>query len=75
MRKNHKKNYKKMDLLKGFKFVVIHIIPKILALLKNHLNFFIDNIFECFFKKYNRLLFFKKINFFFKKYNDGKFKS
>ena len=47
-----------MDLLKDFKFVMIHIIRKILALLKTYLNVFIDNIFECFFQKYNRLLFF-----------------
>ena len=47
-----------MDLLKEFNFVMIHIIHKILALLKNHLNYLKDNIFECFFKKYNRLIFF-----------------
>ena len=31
-----------------------------LVLLKNHLNYLKDNILECFFKKYNRLLFFLK---------------
>ena len=40
---------------------MIHIIPKMLALLKNHLNYLKDNIFSCFFKKHNKLLFFKKI--------------
>ena len=45
-----------------------------LALLKNHLNYLKDNIFEFFFKMYNRpLLFFKKI-ILFTPYNDGKFK-
>ena len=65
MKKKYKKNYKKMDLLEdlkmsllNFSFVMIYIIHKILALLKNHLNYLKDNIFECFFKKYNRLLFF-----------------
>ena len=51
-------------LLLNFSFVMIYIIRKMLALLKNHLNFLKDNIFECFFKKYNRLLLFKKIDFF-----------
>ena len=56
-----------MDLLKDFKllllnfnFVMIYIIHKILVLLKNHLNNFKDNIFECFFEKYNRLFFLEK---------------
>ena len=52
-----------MDLLKHFNFIMIHIIRKMLVLLKNHLNYLKDNIFECFFKKYNRLLFFKNIFF------------
>ena len=58
-----------MDLLKdlkilllNFHLVMIYIIHKILVLLKNHLNYLKDNIFECFFN--NRLLFFSKINFF-----------
>ena len=52
-----------MSLL-NFNFVMIYIIHKILVLLKNHLNYLKDNIFECFFKKYNRLLFFLKQFFF-----------
>ena len=59
--RNYKKIYKKMDLriaLLNFIFVMIHIIHKMLVLLKNHLNYLKDIIFECFFKKYNRLLFF-----------------
>ena len=51
----------RMSLL-NFNFVMIYIIHKILALLKNHLNYLKGNIFECFFKKYNKLLFQKKIN-------------
>ena len=51
-----------------------YIIHKMLALLKNHLNYLKDNIFEFFFKMYNRpLLFFTKI-ILFTPYNDGKFK-
>ena len=45
----------RMSLL-NFNFVTIHIIHKILVLFKNHLNYLKDNIFECFFKKYNRFL-------------------
>ena len=41
---------------------MIHIIPKILVLIKNQLNYLKDNIFDNFFKKYNRLLFFLKNN-------------
>ena len=50
-----------MDLkisLLNVNFVMIYIIYKKLVLLENHLNYFKDNIFECFFKKYNRLCFF-----------------
>ena len=49
-----------MDLLEdlNFNFVMIYIIHKILVLLSYHLNYFKDSIFECFFKEYNRLLFF-----------------
>ena len=53
--------YLKMSLLNFtiyFKFVMIHISHKILVLIKNHLNYLQDNIFECFFKNCNRLLFF-----------------
>ena len=53
-----------MDLLKNlrmsllnFNFVMIYIIHKILVLLKNHMNFFKDSVFECFFREYNRILF------------------
>ena len=71
-----------MDLLEGlkvsllnFNFVMIYIIHKMLVLLKNHLNYLKDNIFECFFKEYNMLLIFFKKLFFFKIYINGKFKS
>ena len=59
-KKNYKKIYKKMDLrisLLNFNFAMIYIIHKVLVLIK-------DNIFEFFFKKYNRLLFFKIVIFF-----------
>ena len=39
---------------------MIYEIQKMLVLLKDHLNYLKDSIFECFFKKYNRLLLFKK---------------
>ena len=52
-----------MDLLEDLRmsllnvnFVMIYIIHKILVLIKNNLNYLKDNIFEYFFKKYNRLL-------------------
>ena len=38
---------------------MIYTIHKILVLIKNHLNYIKDNIFEYFFKKCNRLLFSK----------------
>ena len=63
----------RMSLL-NFNFTMIHIIYKILVLIKNHLNHLKNNIFECFFKEYNKLLFFKKTIFFIT-YNNGKFKS
>ena len=57
-----------MDLLKylkmplsNFSFVMIYIIHKMLALLKNNLNYLEDSIFKCFFKAY--------IDFFFKEYS------
>ena len=50
--------------LLNFNFVMIHIIHKILIMVKNHMKYLKDNIFEFFFKKYNRLLFFKKTIFF-----------
>ena len=52
----------RMSLL-NFNFVIIYIIHKILALPKNHLNHLKDNIFECFFKKYNLKVFFFFLNF------------
>ena len=47
----------KMSLL-NFNFGMIYVIHKLLVLLKNHLNYLKDSIFECFFKEYNRILFF-----------------
>ena len=44
-------------LLLSFNFAMFYIIHKMLLLLKNHWNYLKDNIFKCFFKKYNRLLF------------------
>ena len=49
--------YLKISFL-NFNFTMICIIHKILVLIKKHLNYFKDNIFECFFRKYNRLSFF-----------------
>ena len=54
---------KKISLL-NFDFIMIYMIHKILVLLKNHQNYLKGNIFQCFFKKYNRLLFFFLIIFF-----------
>ena len=61
----YKKIYKKMDLLEdlkmsllNFNLVMIYIIHKMFVLLENNLNYLKDSIFECFFKEYNRLLFF-----------------
>ena len=69
-----------MDLLEdwrmaslNFNFVMIHIVHKIL--IKNCQNYLKDNVFECVFKKYTRLLFTKKNILFFIIYNNGKFKS
>ena len=45
----------RMSLL-NFNFVMIYIIYKVLVLIKNHLNYLKDNIFKCFFKKYDRLI-------------------
>ena len=65
MKKTFKKStkaiHKKMDLkisLVNFNFVTIHIICKMLMLFKIYLYYLKDNIFEYFFKKDNRLLFF-----------------
>ena len=46
-----------MDLLKDFNFDMIYIIHKMLVLIKNHLNYLKDKIFECFFKECSRILF------------------
>ena len=53
---------------------MIYIIRKMLLLPKNHVNYLKDNIFESFFKKYNKILFFKKTTFFII-YNDEKSKA
>ena len=52
-------------LLLNVSFVMIHIIRKMLALLKNHLTYLQGNIFKCVFKKHNKQLFFKKKHNFF----------
>ena len=44
----------------NFNFLMIYIIHKILVLLKNHLNYLKDNIFECFF---NALMLFRMVFF------------
>ena len=55
----------------NFCFLMFFIICKMLALLKNHLNYLNDNIFECFFSNCKKLSFSKKIIFFIT-YNDEK---
>ena len=62
----------KMSLLK-FSLIMIFTFYKISVLIKNHLNYLKDNIFERFFKKYNRILFFFKN--FFQTCNNGKLTS
>ena len=57
-----------------FNFAMIHIIHKILVLIKNHMNYLKDNLFEFFLKKYDRLLFFFLKIFFFIIYNNAKSK-
>ena len=54
--------------LSNFNFVMI--IHKMLALLKNLLNYLKDSIFECLLKEYNRLLSFFLKMIFFTTYND-----
>ena len=51
----------KMSIL-NFNFVMIYIVHKMLVLIKNNFNYFIDSIFECSFKDCNKLLIF--YNFF-----------
>ena len=60
--------------LLNFSFIMIYTIHKILILIKKPLNYLKDNIFECFFKKFNRHLFSKKLIFFII-CNNGKLKS
>ena len=47
----------------NFYFVMIDIFHKVIVLVRNHLNYFKDNIFDFFFIDWNRLLFFKIIVF------------
>ena len=70
----------KMDLLKdlkmlllNFSYVMTYITRKMLVLLKIHLNYLTDNLFKCFFKQYNKLLFLQKKIFII--YNDKKSKA
>ena len=52
MKKNIKDLLKDLKmLLLNFCFLMVYIICKILVLLKNHLNYLEDNLFECFFKE------------------------
>ena len=56
-----------MDLqfsLLNFNFATTYILHKMLVFIKNHLNHPKDYIFEFFFEKYSRTLFFLKTNFF-----------
>ena len=46
----------KISLL-NFSFAVIYIVLEMLVLLKNYMNYLQDNIFKCFFKKDDRILF------------------
>ena len=62
-------------LLLNFSFVMIYIIKKMLVLLKNHMNYLKDNIFECLYKKYHRFFFFFLNEFFFIIHNDEKSKA
>ena len=57
----------------NFSFIMTYTIHKVLPLIENNLNYLKDNIFECFCKKYNRLLIFLLI--FLITCNDGKFKA
>ena len=66
-------------LLLNFNFVMIYIIHKMLALLKNHLNYLKDNS-NVFLRSIIENIigvgvFFIFLNFFFSTYNDRKFKS
>ena len=66
-----------MNLLKDYNFVIIEIIYKVLAFLKNPLNYVKNNIFERFLKSIIEF-FWKKYHFkkkIFITYNNEKFKS
>ena len=63
MEKIIKKIITKMDLLKDFNFVMIHIIRKMVVLLKNHLNYFKNNVFKCFLRSIINFYISKKIVF------------
>ena len=63
-----------MSLL-NFNFAMIYATHKILVSIKNHLNYRKDNSFECFFKKYKRLLFYFFLIIFLLTYNNGKCKA
>ena len=58
--------------LLNFSIAMIYIVHKMLVLLRNHLNYLRDNIFDYLFKSYGRFLLSKKKKFFFRTYNDGK---
>ena len=62
-----------MSLL-NLNFAMIHIIHKTLVLIKNHMNYLQDNIFECFLRSIINFHFLKKIVFLIT-YNDGKSKA
>ena len=47
-----------MDLLKDVNYVMIPIIHKILVVLKNHLSYLKDNIFERFLRSIKNFFFF-----------------
>ena len=64
MKNIYKENDKKMDLLKDFNFAMIHIICKMLVLLKNHLHYLKDDIFKHFLRSIINFYFLKKLFFF-----------
>ena len=47
--------------LSNFSFIMIYPVHKILVLIKNHLDYLKDIIFQCFFKEYNMLSIFLKL--------------
>ena len=53
--------HSKMSLL-DFNFAMIYTIQKVLALLRNHLNYLKDSIFESFLRSIIDFYFFKKID-------------